>query len=229
MGGVVVDATGETDIEGLYAIGETMAGVHGANRLGGNSLAETIAFGAVTGEAIARRLASNGEDATDSGVLHDRARVHFADLAALADSDGAHDPAALLDELRGVMWEHAGILRDGASLSAGLDAVTSLRRRAADLSVDGPTSHSFEFGINLAFALDVAEAVFRAGAMRTESRGAHARTDHPATDPDWQLNVRVSRDSVGAMRLETNPVDDPSDEVQAALDAGFELDYHQLE
>jgi succinate dehydrogenase / fumarate reductase flavoprotein subunit len=104
-----------------------------------------------------------------------------------------------------------------------------LRRRAADLSVDGPTSRSFEFAINLAFALDVAEAVFRAGAMRTESRGAHARTDHLATDTHWRRNVRVSRDSVGAMRLETTPVDDPSDDVQAALDADFELDYHQLE
>jgi succinate dehydrogenase / fumarate reductase flavoprotein subunit len=227
MGGVVVDGTGETDIDGLYAIGETMAGVHGANRLGGNSLAETIAFGAVAGEAIARRL--NRDDGPESDVLHDRASVHFADLRRLVQSDGTHDPEKLFDELRGVMWEHAGILRDEKSVSTGLERVASIRRRASDLAVDGPSSRSFEFAMNLAFALDVAESVFRGAAMRTESRGAHARTDYTATDPDWQQNIRVRRDSVGAMRVETTSVSEPSDEVQAALDAGFELDYHQLE
>jgi succinate dehydrogenase / fumarate reductase flavoprotein subunit len=227
MGGVVVDGTGETDIDGLYAIGETMAGVHGANRLGGNSLAETIAFGAVAGEAIARRL--ERADVPESDVLHDRAAVHFADLRRLVRSDGTYDPEELFDELRGVMWEHAGILRDEASLSAGLERVASVRRRASDLAVDGPSSRSFEYAMNLAFALDVAESVFRSAAMRTESRGAHARTDHTGTDADWQRNIRVRRDGVGAMRLATTPVSEPSDEVQAALDAGFELDYHQLE
>jgi succinate dehydrogenase / fumarate reductase flavoprotein subunit len=107
--------------------------------------------------------------------------------------------------------------------------VASIRRRASDLAVDGPSGRSFEFAMNLAFALDVAESVFRSAAMRTESRGAHARTDYTATDADWQRNIRVRRDSVGAMRLDTTPVSEPSDEVQAALDAGFELDYHQLE
>jgi succinate dehydrogenase / fumarate reductase flavoprotein subunit len=227
MGGVVVDGTGETDIGGLYAIGETMAGVHGANRLGGNSLAETIAFGAVAGEAIARRL--ERADGPESDVLHDRAAVHFADLRRLVRSDGTHDPEALLDELREVMWEHAGILRDGDSVSTGLERVTSIRHRASDLAVDRPSSRSFEFAMNLAFALDVAESVLRGAAMRTESRGAHARTDYTATDTDWRRNIRVHRDSVGAMRLDTTPVSEPSDEVQAALDAGFELDYHQLE
>ena len=227
MGGVVVDSTGETDIDGLYAIGETMAGVHGANRLGGNSLAETIAFGAVAGEAIARRL--ERDDGPESDVLHDRAAVHFDDLRRLVRSEGTHDPETLLDELRGVMWEHAGILRDEQSLSTGLQRVASIRRRASDLAVDGPSSRSFEFAMNIAFALDVAESVLRGAVMRTESRGAHARTDYPATDADWQRNIRVRRDSVGAMRLDTTPVSEPSDEVQAALDAGFELDYHQLE
>jgi succinate dehydrogenase / fumarate reductase flavoprotein subunit len=227
MGGVVVDATGETDIDGLYAIGETMAGVHGANRLGGNSLAETIAFGAVAGEAIAQRLAR--DEAPTSDVLHDRAAIHFADLRRLVRSDGTYDSESLFDELRGVMWDHAGILRDEASLSAGLEQVASIRRRASDLAVEEPSSRSFEFAMNLAFALDVAESVFRSAAMRTESRGAHARTDYTATDADWQRNIRVRRDSVGAMRLDTTPVSEPSDEVQAALDAGFELDYHQLE
>jgi succinate dehydrogenase / fumarate reductase flavoprotein subunit len=230
MGGVVVDAVGETDIDGLYAVGETMAGVHGANRLGGNSLAETVAFGQVAGEAIADRLRA-GDPAADgaSGVLHDRAALHFASLRRLVDGEGRHDPEALFDELRAVLWEHAGILRDEATLAAGLDALASIRRRASDLDVGDPTSRSFEFAMNLGFALDVAEAIIRGASARTESRGAHARTDHPEIDPEWRRNLIVDRDSVGAMRLATRPVGDPSEAVQAALDAGYELDYHQLE
>ncbi|WP_372911693.1 L-aspartate oxidase [Salinigranum sp.] len=230
MGGVVVDAVGETDIGGLYAVGETMAGVHGANRLGGNSLAETIAFGQVAGEAIADRVRA-GDPAADhaSDVLHDRATLHFGSLQRLVDAEGRHDPAALFDELRAVLWKHAGILRDEETLAAGLDALASIRRRASDLDVGDPTSRSFEFAMNLGFALDVAEAVLRGATLRTESRGAHARTDYPDDDEAWRRNVVVSRDSVGGMHLTTRAVDEPSEEVQVALDAGFELDYHQLE
>jgi succinate dehydrogenase / fumarate reductase flavoprotein subunit len=227
MGGVVVDGTGETDVAGLYAVGETMAGVHGANRLGGNSLAETLAFGAVAGEAIADRLGSATD--ADARTLHERAAVHFEDLTRLAGADGTHDPEVLLDDLRELLWKHAGIRRDGASLAAGLDALSELRAAASDLSVGGPRSRSFEFAVNLGFALDVAEGVLRAAAARTESRGAHARTDSPETDPEWRRNVVLERDDVGAMRLTTAPVGDPSEPVRAALDAGYELNYHQLE
>jgi succinate dehydrogenase / fumarate reductase flavoprotein subunit len=235
MGGVLVDDDGQTEIDGLYAIGETMGGVHGANRLGGNSLAETIAFGQIAGEAIAERLAAGsaggapGLGADDARVLRDRAERHVADLRRLADSDGTSDPEALFDELRELLWDHAGILRDEAGLTAGLDRLAVLREGASALSVGGPTSRSFEFALNLGFALDVAEAVLRGALRRTESRGAHARTDYPGIDVDWRRNVVVSRDSVGAMRLDTLPVGEPSDAVQAALDAGYELDYHQLE
>jgi succinate dehydrogenase / fumarate reductase flavoprotein subunit len=232
MGGVRVDDEGETDVDGLYAIGETMAGVHGANRLGGNSLAETIAFGQVTGQAVARRLTEGkdgGLDRPESDRLHDRARHHFADLARLADSDGSHDPEALLDELRELLWNHAGLLRTGDDLAAGLTELRELRQKSSDLAVGGPTSRSFEYALDLGFGLVVAEAVLRGAQERTESRGAHARTDYPEADPDWKRNIVVERDSVGGMRLTTEPVGTPSEAVQNALDAGYELDYHQLE
>jgi succinate dehydrogenase / fumarate reductase flavoprotein subunit len=229
MGGVVVDGAGETRVSGLYAIGETMAGVHGANRLGGNSLAETIAYGEVAGRAIAERLAAGDLGHDRQAVLHDRARVHLADLAALADSDGAHDPAALLDEVRELLWTAAGIRRDDEGLAEGLARLDRIRERAADLAVGDPTSRSYEFAVDLGFALTVAEAVLRGARERTESRGAHFRTDHPETAPDWRRNVRYERGSLGAMRLTTSEVGEPSEAVRAALDAGYELDYHQLE
>jgi len=238
MGGVVVDDTGETRVGGLYAIGETMAGVHGANRLGGNSLAETLAFGEAAGGAIAERLADGDAASTDrTGTssdqsqrhFADRVQRHFADLVALANSDGAHDPEALLDEVRELLWTHAGIHRDDAGLVAGLETLDDVRERATDLAVGDRTSRSYEFALDLGFALVVAEAVLRSARERTESRGAHTRDDHPETDPDWRRNVGVERDPVGAMVLTSRRPGRPSDPVQDALDAGYELDYHQLE
>jgi succinate dehydrogenase / fumarate reductase flavoprotein subunit len=227
MGGVAVDDHGETSVDGLFAVGETMAGVHGANRLGGNSLAETVAYGAVAG----RRIAERGPPSRSlpERVLVEAAEPALADLAALGGRDGAHEPEAVLADVRTLVWEHAGILRDEESLRTGLDELDTQRQRAEDLDVGPAGSRSFEFAVDLGFTLTVATAILRGALERTESRGAHHRTDHPETDPDWRRNIYVERADVGGMTSDTAPVDDPSEAVQAALDEGHELDYHQLE
>ena len=227
MGGVAVDDGGETDVDGLFAIGETMAGVHGANRLGGNSLAETIAFGAVAGERIAER--TDGPGSIPDGLVDSLVEPHLADLTATANRDGAHDVESVLADLRALMWTHAGILRDEESLRAGLDALADLRERASDLTVGPVTSESFELAVDLGFSLTVAETVLRGALERDESRGAHYRTDHPETDPDWTRNVYFESADLGGTRSYTEPVGTPSEAVRAALDEGHELDYHQLE
>ncbi|SDF80825.1 succinate dehydrogenase / fumarate reductase flavoprotein subunit [Halorubrum xinjiangense] len=227
MGGVAVDDGGETDVDGLFAIGETMAGVHGANRLGGNSLAETVAYGVVAGERIADRVDGPGE--VPDSLREDLVEPHFGDLRAMANNDGAHDVDAVLADLRELMWDHAGILRDEPSLREGLDRLAAVRDRAADMRVGPVTSESFEFAVDVGFTLVAAEAVLRGALEREESRGAHYRTDHPDTDPDWRRNVYFDAADVGGMTVRTEPVDDPSEAVQAALDEGHELDYHQLE
>jgi len=227
MGGVAVDSHGETDVDGLYAIGETMAGVHGANRLGGNSLAETVAFGVVTGEHVADRVEGPGR--VPIALVDDVAEPQFEDLAAMADSDGAYDVAEVVSDLQALMWDHAGILRDGESLEAGLDRLGEIRTKASDMDIGPLSSDSFEFAVDVGFMLTAAEAVLRGAVERTESRGAHYRTDSPETDPDWQRNIYLTGSDIGGMRLETKPVDTPSEAVQAALDEGYELDYHQLE
>ena len=227
MGGVAVDDFGETDVDGLFAIGETMAGVHGANRLGGNSLAETVAYGVVAGERVAARADGPGD--TPESLRETLVEPHLRDLRAMAGNDGAHDVDAVLADLRELMWDHAGILRDEASLREGLDRLDAVRDRAADMRVGPLTSESFELAVDVGFGLVAAEAVLRGALEREESRGAHYRTDHPDVDPEWRRNVYFDAADVGGMTLRTEPVDEPSEAVQAALDEGHELDYHQLE
>jgi succinate dehydrogenase / fumarate reductase flavoprotein subunit len=227
MGGVVVDEFGETRIDDLFAIGETMAGVHGANRLGGNSLAETVAFGVIAGQRIAERV-------SESGTIPGRVLTHVAEpqlrsLVRLADRDGTHDVMAVFRDLQDLLWEHAGILRDEQSLRAGLDELDTIRKRASDLDVGPVTSDSFEFALDIGFMLTTAQAVLRGALERTESRGAHHRTDFPETDPDWQRNLYFEQADLGRMKHHTEPVRTPSDAVQDALAEGHELDYHQLE
>ena len=227
MGGVRVDEHGESDVDGLFAIGETMAGVHGANRLGGNSLAETVAYGAVTGRRIAER--DVGPGTVPDGVVESVFEPHVADLAATADRDGDHDVAAVLAELRDLMWDTAGILRDDSSLRDALERLDAVREKASNVRVGGVTDQSFELAIDLGFSLTVAETILRGALERTESRGAHYRTDHTDTDPDWRRNICFEQPDVGRMRPHTVPVGAPSEAVRDALDAGHELDYHQLE
>jgi len=227
MGGVATDKYGETSVDGLYAIGETMAGVHGANRLGGNSLAETVAFGKLAGERIAHTVAGPGT--LPESVREDVAIPHIHELAAMADRSGEYDVQRVFEDIQSLMWEHAGLLRDQATLETGLDELGKLRTRAADMTVGPTESESFELAIDVGFMLTAAEAVLRSALLRTESRGAHHRTDHPNTDPDWQKNVHYHKVDVGTMAHTTHSVGEPSPKVQRALDDDHELDYHQLE
>ncbi|NHX38937.1 MULTISPECIES: L-aspartate oxidase [Haloarcula] len=230
MGGVDIDfESGETGVGGLYAVGETVAGVHGANRLGGNSLAETVAIGALVGDHVATQV--TGDDR--NGALPDGQRAiaerEFQSLRELEASDGDETPAELLADLGDLLWEHAGILRTDESVSAGLEKLRNLRERTGNMHVDGDrTSLSFELAVDLSFSLTVAEALLLGARKRDESRGAHYRTDAPDVDPDWRRNILVDQGDTG-LELTTRGVAEPSDAVSEAVDVGYELDYHHLE
>ena len=228
MGGVDIDfSTGETGVDGLYAVGETVAGVHGANRLGGNSLAETVAIGKLVGDHVAEQVDETAPAVSDGQRA--LAQREFRALADLEASDGDVTPSELLSELGDLLWEHAGILRNEDSIREGLAELDAIRARTADLRVEGDrTGLSFEFAVDLAFSLPVAEALLRSALERTESRGAHHRTDYPETDADWRRNLLVSETPTG-LSLRRRGVAEPTPEVQDAVDTGYELDYHHLE
>ena len=231
MGGIEVDPRNcATAVEGLYAVGESAAGVHGANRLGGNSLAETVVFGKILGEHLARALADLPPAPLDEGA----ARGHLAALNALAAGAGSDAPEALIDELRDLVWDHAGIVRTGEGLREGIEALRRLAVRAGGRGTTGaPVGHlsgrALEREFNLRAMLVAAEAVMRGALLREESRGAHHREDFPEEYDAWRKNVLCARDERGDMHLWTEPVAEVSAAVQKALDEDYSLDYHYLE
>ena len=221
MGGVVVDPdTHATDVAGLYAAGEVTAGLHGANRLGGNSLAETVVFGRRAGEAAAAWSA--GRDLQ----LRDRRVVRAADeeLSGLI-RHGRQFARPLQRALRDAMWETCGVVRDREGLEHGLERVAELRELAADVDVR-PTSEGYG---DLAHALDLrgslvaAEATLLGALARTESRGAHQRRDHPELSPELRVNFQTQSDADGRLRTAARPVPPVPPELQSWVDAGEDL------
>jgi succinate dehydrogenase / fumarate reductase, flavoprotein subunit len=204
MGGVVVDpATHATEVAGLYAAGEVTAGLHGANRLGGNSLAETVVFGRRAGRAAAVYSASRD--------TQPRARK----VVGAADEElsgfirhGRQFARPLQRALRDTMWETCGVVRDQAGLRRGLERVAELRRLAGQVDVR-PTTEGYA---DLAHALDLraslaaAEATLVGALARTESRGAHQRRDFPDLSGELRVNFRTRLDADGRLSTATQPV-----------------------
>jgi succinate dehydrogenase / fumarate reductase, flavoprotein subunit len=236
MGGVRVDPdTGATGVPGLYAVGEAASGVHGANRLGGNSLAETVVFGQRAGAHIGRRLQDPNTAAhrqVDPAIPDAEAwDAHRSRLDALQRARGAHDPEEVMARLRRLMWQRAGIIRSGDDVRDGLAGLATLARQARDLDVAGSTAGdgALARALSLPFALLAAEAVLRGALLREESRGAHFREDAPDTREDWCRSILSVRGPDGSMRLRTEAVPPIPAPVQRALDEHHSLDYHHLE
>jgi succinate dehydrogenase / fumarate reductase flavoprotein subunit len=190
MGGVVVDPmTHATDVEGLYAAGEVSAGLHGANRLGGNSLTETLVFGRRAGEAAAA-LSQKLEGQVRSRRVIDEA---LDDLAGCIHP-GNEIVRPVQRALRNAMWEDCGVVRSEDGLSRGLQKVGELCEQLPEIDVRatsegyGDLAHVLELRASLA----TAEASLRAALERKETRGSHNRSDYPRLDPALQVNFEVA-------------------------------------
>jgi succinate dehydrogenase / fumarate reductase flavoprotein subunit len=194
MGGVRVDAeTGETTIPGLYAAGEVSGGMHGANRLGGNSLSDLLVFGARTGAGAAADAA-----AMPGASYVDPVQVQAAirELQAPLDREDGEDPYAIHRDLQSMMQRLVGIFRVESDLDEALAGLADLRARWQGIAVSG--GRAYNPGWNLVFELGnmltVSEAITRSARQRTESRGAHSRLDHPDTDDaNWGNRNTVVR------------------------------------
>ena len=204
MGGVLVKPeSGATEVEGLYAVGEVTGGLHGANRLGGNSLSETVVFGRRAGVAAADH----------SRTIHRQMRSPVAVSAANEELDsmiheGEELPRLLQRALRDALWELCGVVRSEERLQRGLEKVAELRARSADLDLQPGSENYRDLGValDLRSSLAVAEVTLRAALERKESRGAHQRQDFPETDEAFTLNITVSQNQKGDFSIQSRPV-----------------------
>jgi succinate dehydrogenase / fumarate reductase, flavoprotein subunit len=204
MGGVHVDPeTTATDVEGLYAVGEIAAGLHGANRLGGNSLAETVVFGKRSGEAAAERSRSMDVQRRDRGVIE-----RAADDLDAAVRDGDTVVRQVQRGLRDVMWDHVGVVRDEDGLDRALERLDELALAAEDVDVrpDAQGHDDLAIALDLRGSIQAARATALLARERRESRGAHNRADHPDRDDDHQLlNHTVHLGDDGELVLGSRP------------------------
>jgi succinate dehydrogenase / fumarate reductase flavoprotein subunit len=216
MGGIRVDAeTAQSTVRGLFAAGEAAAGLHGSNRLGGNSLSDLLVFGRRAGLAAAEHAKRA------SGSSLDNAQIEQAEKELLTpfSNSGTESPYAVHRDLQEVMQNLAGIYRTKEDLEKALVELEKLRVRAAKASVEG--SRLFNPGWHLSYDLKamliVSEAVTYSALARTESRGAHSRIDHPNLDPVWEKKHNIIVRESSAMKRRESPIEAMPEELKQVL------------
>jgi succinate dehydrogenase / fumarate reductase flavoprotein subunit len=226
MGGVEVDAdTEQSLVEGLYAAGEVAGGMHGSNRLGGNSLSDLLVFGRRAGHNAAyhaQRLSGNRPRVADAevGEAAEAALAPFADQ----ETEGGENPYTIQKDLQAVMQRLVGIIRTADELRESLVEIDRLKERAKHLVVEGHRQYNpgWHLALDLPNMLVVSECIARAALEREESRGGHTRDDFPQPDPEWgalNLVLTLSGDSVDLAR---QPLPQMPDELRPLFDEAQE-------
>lgn len=212
MGGIRVRADDQaTDVEGLYAIGEAASGLHGANRLGGNSLIELLVFGRIVGEAAAEysaRLAAHRRSAGAAAEARD-------EVDAMLAANGPENVRSLQRSIRDLMTEYAGVVRDEQGIRTGLTMLEGVEARIAGVGVNPDLAgyHGLAHAFDLKAAALAARATLEAALERRETRGCHNRSDYPAIDESLQVNLVWS----GPGRIEREPLPPIPNEIAVAI------------
>ncbi len=221
MGGVEVEPdSAVSKVTGLYAAGEVAGGMHGANRLGGNSLGDLLVFGKRAGEYAAEYARSLGSSRPAVAQAH----VDTAAAAALApfNSEGGENPYSVHQALQAIMQDLVGIIRTEAELKAAIDRITDLRARVANVTVEGHRQYNpgWHLAIDLSNMLLVSDAVAKAALERKESRGGHTRDDYPMTDYDFwgKLNLIIELGGLGEPGVRHQKLPEPPPELAALLE-----------
>ncbi|MBA3259785.1 MAG: fumarate reductase/succinate dehydrogenase flavoprotein subunit [Gemmatimonadales bacterium] len=209
MGGIRVDGdTQRSTLPGLFAAGECAAGLHGANRLGGNSLSDLLVFGKRAGEFAAAFAREHAGVTVDSGQVEDAVRCALAPFERGAGADG-RGPYQVQQDLQTMMQELVGIVRTEPEMARALDGIARLAEQARQVGVAGNREYNpgWHTALDLPNLLTISEAVTRAAIERRESRGGHFREDFPEKDPTWgKFNIVVRRGSDGRMQLSREPI-----------------------
>jgi succinate dehydrogenase / fumarate reductase flavoprotein subunit len=203
MGGIRVDAdTEETTVPGLFACGECAAGLHGANRLGGNSLSDLVVFGKLAGAGAAVYI---GTLASKPAVQNTQIIAAVRKATDVLNRESGANPYLLHEKLCETMAKGVGIVRVKDELEQAIVELETLEKEAETLKAPGASQYNpgWHEALAMRSLLITAEAVTRAALMREESRGAHTRLDHPGESKEWvQYNVIIKRGATGVMEVE---------------------------
>ena len=223
MGGVNVDGdTQMSTVPGLFAAGEVAAGLHGGNRLGGNSLSDLVVFGKRAGEYAAKFAKENGAAALDEKEADALCAEALAPLER-QESTGAsaEGPYQIQFELQDLMQNNVGIVRNEADMNAALQAIEGFRERAAGVAAMGNREYNpgWHTALDLHCLLTVSEAIARSGMERKESRGGHFRKDYPEKDENFaKVNTVLKKGSDGEMAIEQRPLIEQTDEMKQLIE-----------
>ncbi|HTR69853.1 MAG TPA: fumarate reductase/succinate dehydrogenase flavoprotein subunit, partial [Mycobacteriales bacterium] len=206
MGGIEVDPeTQAATVEGLFAVGEASGGMHGSNRLGGNSLSDLLVFGKRAGEYAARHAANLPQR---PAANDDDVQGAIAEALLPFETNGGENAYAVQSELQEVMFSLVGIIRTGEEMQRALDEIEKFKIRVNKVTVEGGRAYNpgWHVALDIHNMLTVSEACARAALTRQESRGGHTRNDFPATDPEWgKVNLIVTKKD-GAITIERKPL-----------------------
>jgi succinate dehydrogenase / fumarate reductase flavoprotein subunit len=214
MGGIKVDAdTAETKVPGLFAAGECSGGMHGANRLGGNSLSDLVVFGRIAGLGAANYAkALKGFPA----IADDQVKSAEDELEQPFKNSGKN-PYDIQEQMHQIMSANVGIFREDKDLKKGIGELDALKKEIANVKVTGSKVYNpgWHLAISLKTMMIAAEAIARAADERKESRGAHSRLDYPNTDAEWgKVNIAISADGDN-MKLTKTPLAEMPAELKA--------------
>jgi succinate dehydrogenase / fumarate reductase flavoprotein subunit len=219
MGGVSVDGdTQMSSVPGLFAAGEVAAGLHGANRLGGNSLSDLLVFGRRAGRYAADFAKDNGSVTSDESQLQ---AVVTAALKPFDYGSTGENPYQVQYDLQESMQDLVGIVRTESEMERALEIIEQLAARADRVGIPGHRQYNngWHTALDLPNLLTVSEAITRAALFRKESRGAQFREDFPDKDSDWgKCNIVVKRGADGAMSVEKRLVQALPDELKAVIE-----------
>ncbi|HEU4682494.1 MAG TPA: FAD-binding protein, partial [Gemmatimonadales bacterium] len=221
MGGIRVDGdTQSSTVLGLFAAGECAAGLHGANRLGGNSLSDLLVFGKRAGEFAAAFAREHRPAEIDVAEVDVTIRCALAPFERSAGADG-EGPYQLQQELQTMMQSLVGIVRTEDEMNQALKGIDQLKERARRVGVAGNREYNpgWHTGLDLASLLTVSEAITRAAIERRESRGGHFRDDYPEKDAiGATFNVVIRKGEDGQMRLSREPVQQMPPELRKIIE-----------
>ena len=219
MGGCTAEPdTTATTLPGLFACGEAAASLHGANRLGGNSLTDLLVFGRRAGEAAGDFAKSNGSGTAKDSEIDEELEL----LMAPRKGGTGENPYQLQTELQETMQKGAMIARTQESLTETLNNVLELQKRAENIRVQGDTcfNPAWHAARDTRYMLQSSEVIVRSALERKESRGSHWRLDFPNEDPYWAKHNIMATWENGQVKLNAIPVPEPPPEYKAILDEG---------